>query len=217
MYISRVLQYTVYDMLFSLGCLLKAMMWCLFYNLAQNIIDCSSHSLHQQRDPNHENLTAYTPFRHTGNCSRWHFVNYRQKIAVVCIYIYLSTGLEQRGVSGRLIDSSVFTSASAVEIRWQWRCHSDKAVPNVSAVLPFPRAMILSWGTSTTVHDDQSALSLHSTVYSGVDQRNHQSSASLDFVLGIHQWPVYSLHKGPLTRKIFPFDDVIIGWSVWSL
>ena len=30
------------------------------------------------------------------------------------------------------------------------------------------------------------------------------------FVRGINQWPVNSLQKGPVTRKIFPFDDVIM-------
>ena len=49
-----------------------------------------------------------------------------------------------------------------------------------------------------------------STVYSGADQRKHQSSASLAFVRGIHRWPVNSPHKGPVTRKMFPFDDVIV-------
>ena len=46
--------------------------------------------------------------------------------------------------------------------------------------------------------------------YSGADQRKHQSSASLAFVLGIHRGPVNSPHKWPVTRKMFPFDDVII-------
>ena len=48
-----------------------------------------------------------------------------------------------------------------------------------------------------------------STVYSGTDQRKHQSSASLPCVRGILRWPVNSPHKGPVTRKMFPFDDVI--------
>ena len=51
---------------------------------------------------------------------------------------------------------------------------------------------------------------VYSTVYSGADQRKHQSSASLAFVRGIHRWPVNSPHKGPVTRKMFPFDDVIM-------
>ena len=49
----------------------------------------------------------------------------------------------------------------------------------------------------------------YSTFYSGADQRKHQSSASLAIVRGIHRWPVYSPHKGPVTRKMVPFDDVI--------
>ena len=51
---------------------------------------------------------------------------------------------------------------------------------------------------------------VYSTVYSGADQRKHQSSASLAFVRGIHRGPVNSPHKRPVTRKTFPFDDVIM-------
>ena len=57
---------------------------------------------------------------------------------------------------------------------------------------------------------------VYSTVYSGADQRTHQSSALLAFVRGIHRWPVNSPHKGPVTRKMFPFDDVIMIFeSAW--
>ena len=42
------------------------------------------------------------------------------------------------------------------------------------------------------------------------DQRNHLSSTSLAFVRGIHRWPVNSPHKWPVTRKMFPFNDVMI-------
>ena len=49
-----------------------------------------------------------------------------------------------------------------------------------------------------------------SKVYSAADQKKHQSSASLAFVWGVHQWPVNSLHKWPVTWKMFPFDDVIM-------
>ena len=51
---------------------------------------------------------------------------------------------------------------------------------------------------------------VYSTVYSAADQRKHQSSASLAFVRGIHRWPVNSPYKGPLTRKILPFDDAMM-------
>ena len=53
---------------------------------------------------------------------------------------------------------------------------------------------------------------VYSTVYSGADQRKHQSSASLAFVREILNSP----HKWPVTRKMFPFGDVImklyVGW-----
>ena len=53
-----------------------------------------------------------------------------------------------------------------------------------------------------------------STVYSGAEQRKHQSSASLDFVRGIHRGPVNSPHKGTVTRKMLPFYDVIMSLGI---
>ena len=58
---------------------------------------------------------------------------------------------------------------------------------------------------------------VYSTVYSGADQRKHQISASLAFVRRIHRGPVNSPHKGPTTRKIFPFDDVIMWKPVHGM
>ena len=62
--------------------------------------------------------------------------------------------------------------------------------------------MISSQITSLTI--------VFSTVYLDTDQRKHQSSPSLAFVRAIHRRPVNSLHKWPVMRKMFPFDDVIM-------
>ena len=51
-----------------------------------------------------------------------------------------------------------------------------------------------------------------STVGPGADQTKHQSSASLPFVRGIHRWPANSPNKRAVTRKMFPFDDVIMPY-----
>ena len=59
---------------------------------------------------------------------------------------------------------------------------------------------------STMASQITSLSTVYSTVYSGTDQRKHQSSVSLAFVRGIHRWPANSPHKGPVTRKMFPFD-----------
>ena len=55
-----------------------------------------------------------------------------------------------------------------------------------------------------------------STVCSGTNQRNikAQSSTSLAFVRGIHWWLVGSRHKRHVTRKMFPFDHLIMKPSL---
>ena len=50
-----------------------------------------------------------------------------------------------------------------------------------------------------------------STLWSGADQRKHQRSASLAFVKGIQRWQGNSPHKRLVTRKMVPFDNVIMS------
>ena len=70
-------------------------------------------------------------------------------------------------------------------------------------------------------HNERDGVSSHSltivysTVYSGADQRKHQNSVSLAFVRGIHLWQVNSPHKGPVMRKMFQFDNVIMITNQW--
>ena len=76
-------------------------------------------------------------------------------------------------------------------------------------------ALWVSWHysdviTGTIASQITSLTTVYSTVYSDADQRKHQSSASLAFMRGIHRGAVNSPHKGPVTRKMFPFDDVIM-------
>ena len=58
---------------------------------------------------------------------------------------------------------------------------------------------------------------VYSTVYSDADQRKHQSPASLAFVWGIHREPVNSPYRGPVTRKMSPFDDVIMNFLLFHV
>ena len=68
---------------------------------------------------------------------------------------------------------------------------------------------------STMVYQITSLMIVYSTVHPGTEQRKHQSSASLAFVRGIHRSPVNSPHKGPVMRKMFPFDDIIMAGSIY--
>ena len=64
---------------------------------------------------------------------------------------------------------------------------------------------------SDVIMDATSLTIVYSTVYTGADQRKHHSSASLVLLRGIHRWPVTSPYKGSVTRKMFPFGDVIMN------
>ena len=60
---------------------------------------------------------------------------------------------------------------------------------------------------STVASQITGASTVYATVCSDADQRKHQSSASLAFV-----WEFTGdRQKGPVTRKMFPFDDVIMS------
>ena len=58
---------------------------------------------------------------------------------------------------------------------------------------------------------------VYSAVYSGADQRKHQSSASLAFVREIHRWPVNSPHKWPVTRIFFHLMTSSWHLQVWFI
>ena len=53
---------------------------------------------------------------------------------------------------------------------------------------------------------------VYSTVCSGTDLRKHQIPVSLAFRRGIHRWPMNSPHKGLVTRKTFPFENIIMSF-----
>ena len=69
----------------------------------------------------------------------------------------------------------------------------------------YNNAIMIAMASQTT-----SLAIAYSNIYSGTDQRKHQSSASLAFVRGIQRRSVNSPHEGPVTRKMFPFDDAIM-------
>ena len=72
----------------------------------------------------------------------------------------------------------------------------------------FPSLVLQDVIMSAMAFQITSLMIVCSTVYSGSGQRKHQSSALLAILRGIHHWPVNSSHKGPVTRQMFPFDDV---------
>ena len=78
---------------------------------------------------------------------------------------------------------------------------------NVYPALVVELSISLQWR-----HNGRDDVSNHQPHHA--DERKHQSSASLAFVRRIHRWPVNSPHIWPVTRKMFPFDDVIISHAL---
>ena len=53
---------------------------------------------------------------------------------------------------------------------------------------------------------------IHKTIHDDVIKWKH-FPRYWTFVRGIHRWPVNSPHEWPVTRKMFPFDDVIMQYG----
>ena len=136
--------------------------------------------------------------------------------AYICKIIYLPN-YAQNYYHGRWKDICIIYHWGGTwnTSQWKRRTHLFYIVNDVAA------DSLTTWGAVVSHYGDvmMNAMASQitrltivcSTVYSGAGQRKHQSSASLAFVRGIHRWPVNSPHKGPVTRKMCPFDDVIMS------
>ena len=89
---------------------------------------------------------------------------------------------------------------------WKWR--KLKSMDWNSLVLPRRTSVWQIYGRY--IYFICSHFSKSETVSSDADEIKNQSSASLAFVRGIHRGPVNSPRKWPVTRKMFPFSDVIM-------
>ena len=123
---------------------------------------------------------------------KWFYLVY---IMILCAKsIHLSDG------------NDVFSASSFIKVKYaaMQTGHSSSRLPTTDPGCVHYGYVIMSAMTSQITI----LKIVYSIVYSGADQRKYQSSASLAFVRGIHRW-----HKGPVTRKMSPFDDVIVLWK----
>ena len=79
--------------------------------------------------------------------------------------------------------------------------------PRIQLMKPLHESGVIMGAMASQINGVSTACS---TVCLGADQRKHQSCVPLAFVRRIHRWLVNSPHKGPVARKMFPFDDVIL-------
>ena len=103
---------------------------------------------------------------------------------------------------------TIYTSKKGLAL-FTWKSRSS--LKSRATLLPHYNNVIMGAIASQTT----SLTIVYSTVYSDADQRKHQNSASLAFVWWIHRGPVNSPCKWPVTRKMSPFDDVILQMPYW--
>ena len=112
--------------------------------------------------------------------------------------IYCTTVSSTRGITGL---SPEYLSDNQNLLK-EYLCHTGSSRRNIM-LIP------LQWRHNGCdgVSNHQSHHCLLNRLFRRADQRKHQGSAPLAFVQGM----VNSPHKGPVTRKMFPFDDVIMS------
>ena len=75
----------------------------------------------------------------------------------------------------------------------------------------YPRVMTFQWR-----HNERDGVSNHLRIdclHNRLFRRRSKKISKLrvtGLLRGSHRWPVNSPHKGPVTRSMFPFDDVIM-------
>ena len=133
--------------------------------------------------------TLWSKYTCLNECTRW--IAYNGWISII---LFDQHDYKTIFFQLRLVDFIFWSLSGPKRIWWRWhkRVHYDGVIMGALA----------SQIINLTI--------VYSTVYSDADQRKHQSPASLAFVQGIHRGPVDSPHKWPVTRKMFPFHDVIM-------
>ena len=194
----------------------------LFYRCLTNVTLCSligwcnvSHHLEKEQHP------AKVPPRHVREIYSLNILHN--------LITHLNTWSWNEGVQRQKSCSSMVSGtrcirgiAEKIKTHGIWELCFIGAWQVSYCIVSLEAILLLRWrhnGRDSVSHHQPHHCLLYLTVYSDADQRKHQSSASVAFVWGIHRGPVNSPHKWPVTRKMFPFDDVItytINWKKTS-
>ena len=132
------------------------------------------------------------------------------------IICYQRLAAHEHSLKKKIIAAAVFSSLKVITLTGL-NSYSDNR-EEVLAFYAFPvniTLLICIWHYDNIIMGAMgsqitSLTIVYSTVYSSADQSKHQSSVSLAFVWVIHLGPVNSPHKWPVTRKMFPFDDIMV-------
>ena len=143
--------------------------------------------------------------------------------------------LNRKNWDATLYVSGVDTTGTSLRAPYQYLSHSKSpSHPGLGWLyayslfpLPRPRPPPTPQNITMTIHERHVILNHRSfnCLFNSLwwpTSKKHQWPHYWPFVRGFHRWPVNSPHKGPVTRKEHPFDDVIIdlnashGETVWA-
>ena len=172
-------------------------------NWLSQLVELNRIKLLQQVKPNQANINEAGSFDYLIKI-HWNVVYYIVVLCIATLYIShihlfiweIISVVQIWSLSDRGSRMKVFWNKCAEMCLWYW---------HLTVILHYNDVIMGSMASQIT-----SLTFGYSAVYSGADQRKHQSSVSLAFVRGIHRGPVNSPHKWPVTRKMFLFDDVIM-------
>ena len=151
----------------------------------------------------------YTVDYQVGFYSLFHRLMIRNKfVDKIKLYYDICIKISKKVVRGNWF-VIVISMISGILLQYHWGACSSSSLPAY---------VVLQWRHNEHhgVSNHQQLHCLFKRLFRSSNQRKHQSSASLAFVRGTHRWPVDSPHKGPVTRKMFQFDNVIMArtWTV---
>ena len=102
-----------------------------------------------------------------------------------------------------------------IAITLQWR-HNEHMKSPAYQVFTHPFVQVLIKENIKAPRYWPFVQGIHRSPGNSLTKASDASLTPLAFVRGIHRWPGNSSHKGPVTQKMFPFDDIIMILSVPS-
>ena len=152
----------------------------------------------------------------------YHVFQHHRVYWMLCAQAYYSVVLLLHGQFPTILaiqTPSVSLGLALLTLSWDknWDSHSlvngyPSFYPRIALVAPSPEGLHCH-----NVRDGVSNHQLHDCLLKRLFSWRSKTTSKLcvtGFCEGNHRWPVNFQHKWPVTRKMFPFDNVIMRWQI---
>ena len=114
------------------------------------------------------------------------------------------------------VDGNIYTVYAEKQTRKMHHLRHGRVYFSISACISSRVNLSVTLLSLLWCHNGRDVVSNHQTrncLLNRLFRRRSKKASkhpSLAFVRGIHRWPMNSPHKWPVTRKMYPFDDVVM-------